>query len=434
MADIEEQKAKLNQLWKEFVIKTANVILGSRVTWPIGTEKGESSKWFGLKLPEKITIRKQIDALPNNSSFCIELFLSGHPNSEDVLLERWQIKSKPSNSNERIGTELGAGYKKAIIMIRSLCSYLLLLPTHNAVKEIAKNPKSPSKISYKILNTNSGQRFDSAESSFSFGPIETGMGRIGLDVTYLTTIPKKVTFAPIRPYDIISDFYSPKDSPDFPSTFPSSNDSSGKPPIAPTTRSRAMSLPNKQERTRSSQDLSSQSYYESNGSQPVSIPRSTTSPRNIPSSTPPFAATPQSFESPSGILSSSITPPFEDSYNVGRHPHSQNSDRLSFNALFETSMPSTHDDSISQPDHDSEDDDNNSGEIDGSDSLPFADPTETDGDDEDEIGFFLQQMRAAPPLDFKPTSMELYKSELVEYNDLVPEILGQGNSDVNNVS
>ncbi|KAH7135501.1 autophagy-related protein 13 [Dendryphion nanum] len=201
-----EQKnnQKVNQVIQNFFTKSALTIISSRAILPLSYNKnGElrQNKWFNVVLDdtdllaEDLLDWKTMDAvLGHHPSLCIEIYLDikglGHKQtlvvqdsegkrwdvaealnvpvestsrppsrttkSTQLVLERWKVHVGDKNSvhPSELRDPLPNVYKKAVVLFRSLYSYLRFLPAFKYYKGLQKQPAShPSlKLNYRIFN------------------------------------------------------------------------------------------------------------------------------------------------------------------------------------------------------------------------------------------------------------------------------------------
>eukprot|EP00484_Ammonia_sp_Unknown_P005020 CAMPEP_0197073694 /NCGR_PEP_ID=MMETSP1384-20130603/210737_1 /TAXON_ID=29189 /ORGANISM="Ammonia sp." /LENGTH=690 /DNA_ID=CAMNT_0042512533 /DNA_START=18 /DNA_END=2091 /DNA_ORIENTATION=- len=149
----------LSRFIREYIYKVAQVIVAARRVSPRSPNNtnhslSESwndlnapySQWFRVETNDSQQVQQYIeeecianwDAKHSDFTLTIDISLSAEPLSEHVLLERWRIKFKrqhanlAGNSGEKNDASLM--YKRMSIQIRSILSYLRLLPTHCIVQ------------------------------------------------------------------------------------------------------------------------------------------------------------------------------------------------------------------------------------------------------------------------------------------------------------
>lgn len=202
-------RTKLNQVAYNYFTKTAQVIALARSdrnpSGIVTNLQPKVNKWFNLDLPEVQEIRdslrqwKSIDISNTNSAdqpppLVVEVFLDlrnlkdrqsvlfidsfgkyhpvpGGSLKSEIVLERWVIEFQP-HANRSVSDmredDLPVVYKKAIVLMRSLYTYLRLLPTWDLASSLSSRAKldsEPLHIGCRVVN---GSR-----------PI-TSKGRVGL--------------------------------------------------------------------------------------------------------------------------------------------------------------------------------------------------------------------------------------------------------------
>ena len=98
------------------------------------------------------------DAKHNDFTLTIDISLSAEPLPQHVLLERWKIKFKREHNNNYHGSSSSINdpsliYKRMTIQIRSILSYLRLLPTHSIVQSWEQSMAEQSML----MNLNNGK-------------------------------------------------------------------------------------------------------------------------------------------------------------------------------------------------------------------------------------------------------------------------------------
>eukprot|EP01083_Nonionella_stella_P030813 84410_1 len=184
------------------------------------------SQWFRIEMTDSHRVQKYVEEEcignwdPRHSNFelTIDISLSAEPLSEHVLLERWKIKFKKhqfaSNKNHELSPSLL--YKQMTIQIRSILSYLRLLPSHCIVQsweqsmvqqsQLIKPSKSTQHTSipdmipfalYHLMYSQHNKQNDNISNfvgnskSFSFEPLMCKFGKIMTTVFYGANIRKE---------------------------------------------------------------------------------------------------------------------------------------------------------------------------------------------------------------------------------------------------
>ena len=159
---IDPEKRREDTLCKfirEYIFKVSQVIIAARRVTPNSTRSSlksnnkqlsESwndlnapySQWFRIEMTDSMQIQQYIENEcmaawnPRQSDFTltIDISLSAEPLSEHCLLERWKIKFKKERIDNKMSSDPSLIYKRMTIQIRSMLSYLRLLPTHSIVQ------------------------------------------------------------------------------------------------------------------------------------------------------------------------------------------------------------------------------------------------------------------------------------------------------------
>lgn len=192
-------RSKLNQVAYNYFTKTAHTVVLARSAHSSSFAGGttlKTNKWFNLDLPEVQDIRenlrqwKNIDVTlgsrsqpSNNESvppLVIEVFLdlrnlrdqqslvyvdpsgrshsiAGGARNSEIVLERWVVEFRPT-ANRSVSDlrqdDLPVIYKKAIVLLRSLYTYLRLLPAWDLVSSLSSRAKPDSglQVDCRIVN------------------------------------------------------------------------------------------------------------------------------------------------------------------------------------------------------------------------------------------------------------------------------------------
>lgn len=242
----EDKSEKLERILKEIINKVAQVIIQSRIdlenkhlesqnhsknprsstsdlslldgssqrasfgtsgdsnTQKFNSNKRIQNKWFGLLLDDVEGVYESLSFWRRNPfhPFLLDIFLS-HPESSSsttssssssstsssnssCLLERWCLYHDSQSSTPT--QETSNVYKRSIVLIRFLYTYVRLLPTYHKVVKIcsSRQPITDYFLSYQIYST-SPPPLDSERTNFleyRFTPVHTQSGSLCLSVQY----------------------------------------------------------------------------------------------------------------------------------------------------------------------------------------------------------------------------------------------------------
>ncbi|KAF9700695.1 hypothetical protein EKO04_001197 [Ascochyta lentis] len=245
MASTDQRNSqKVNQVIQNFFTKAALTIVSSRVILPQAFNNSggiRQNKWFNVVLDDTdvlqqdLTDWKGMDAMAGqHPPLCIEIYLDmkglGHKQSlvihdengkrwdvsraldnassgrsgkaTQVLLERWTINvgDKSAVHPTELSDPLPNVYKKAVVLFRSLYTYIRFIPAFKYYKSIAKQPANhPAlKLAYRITNGDfKSPHVDTLEMPLyqsdepitdrqDFGPSHSPVGPLGISVQYRT--------------------------------------------------------------------------------------------------------------------------------------------------------------------------------------------------------------------------------------------------------
>ncbi|KAL9643245.1 hypothetical protein ABK040_014702 [Willaertia magna] len=232
----EKTSNTFEQLWKEFVFKATNLILNYRINWPIDIHKEERGQWFQIRVQEIEDVNKQLEKILKQSKsqqqiyidvFAEEISHSSSKKTKKYLLERWKlecfdesksISTKTLNQKqlEELNFNLPIAYRKSIVLMRSLFSYLLLLPSFKLFQRLQKHRNGMGfTLKYYLSNVEPGS-FESSSSirSFDFSTIEVStLCKIKLSVKYrkqteIIELQKSHSKSVIRESQIDVDYFS----------------------------------------------------------------------------------------------------------------------------------------------------------------------------------------------------------------------------------
>lgn len=221
----------------ECFIKCGGVILASRLHKPVKpTADKRSARWFHLDFDEIQTPGMEVEqwrrstADPMVLEFYLNTQTSGMPpgatpalppsSSLDILLERWTLQfhrpgaasahnASPSSQaptgsssvNARAGGDELVVYKRMLLLVRCLYTFLRTLPAYKICSTVQKGDTStPFRISYRVLrgtstlgDANNKRVFaHSRMKTFEFSPVEAASGAFHIAVEYETAVKMKV--------------------------------------------------------------------------------------------------------------------------------------------------------------------------------------------------------------------------------------------------
>lgn len=233
-------KQKTDQIVAECLVKAAHVVLGSRSESTKQSHHPGKKSWFNLNIDEVAAASQAIDVWRTdiNSPAYIEVYLRPWGASEEqsgqhstlghhdiclqsnafpsaVLLERWLFHYEPAipdGNLQRRRAQLArldppAVYKRAVVMLRSLTSYVRLLPGYRMYRACKKS-SSPARLGFCLLKghqSSSGTAKTANLRHFSFTALDTPYGQLKLEVDY----------APAAAVNFLEQSTSPGHQPDF---------------------------------------------------------------------------------------------------------------------------------------------------------------------------------------------------------------------------
>eukprot|EP00762_Andalucia_godoyi_P001154 ANDGO_01981.mRNA.1 Autophagy-related protein 13 len=245
MSDPSGGRTKFLYLWKETISKVSQIILQTRVQFPLGTISGKRNKLFNLETEDCDLITSEL--LPWQQQFHrflgIEVYAyrrGPHSNEKQrYILERWRLDfgKIPLDSTQRI--ELAKSYKALIVLIRSVFSRVRLMPSFELFRKLQKNRTLGFTMGFHLysneeefsnngaifatqssqsqslnsnansnnLNGNGSVSSSSGFSQVSFSPVFSEFGTIQLSVEFLTESPSELLHAqPSMKSVVINDF------------------------------------------------------------------------------------------------------------------------------------------------------------------------------------------------------------------------------------
>jgi hypothetical protein len=211
------------ELIRECIQKISQVVIGSRIpehaftsvtmtasAWSLSssppsqssaTASVRSNSWFSTVIPEYMDLRKevsaQINGFPRSSSeFSVEVTVSNGTHS--CVLERWSVTCAPPASLSaskymlRRPTELnlGAIYRKMVVLVRSVYSIQLLLPGRKLFAALKVSNRPPFQVTYRVGRTQTlSSVFDVSPAKHDFGSIVTNHGDLHVSLAYRPSLP-----------------------------------------------------------------------------------------------------------------------------------------------------------------------------------------------------------------------------------------------------
>eukprot|EP01104_Vermistella_antarctica_P017478 TRINITY_DN6193_c0_g1_i1.p1 TRINITY_DN6193_c0_g1~~TRINITY_DN6193_c0_g1_i1.p1 ORF type:complete len:516 (-),score=59.61 TRINITY_DN6193_c0_g1_i1:91-1638(-) len=235
--------ASYHQIVSEAFHKAAQVILHSRVSFstdlssqhaapdqvPKTKEELDKEKvirnWFNLEIYNQPVVSDQLLMWKRTAVGSIPLFIdvifepsarsSSSPNEPapaSYLLERWRVAFQPPPNIRQLHPEMthfaegtlpsaqphgkqprvskdepSTIYKKTVILMRSLFTFLRLMPSYRLVRECRRNKTARARIRYTVKSAGDPRvAFGGRDqpSQFEFAPISTPLGSLGIAVVY----------------------------------------------------------------------------------------------------------------------------------------------------------------------------------------------------------------------------------------------------------
>ncbi|CAM9775374.1 unnamed protein product [Scytosiphon promiscuus] len=163
--------SKCEQVVFELLCKVAELIVSSKVALQQQQRREINSK-FSLHVQELVFVRDSMKAWENNltTPVGIDIFREEQRPGDTAprleLLERWEIMYKPRDAPESKSAQLRHFFKRSIILLRTLYSFVRLLPAYGHLTRAIP-------LSLQIQS--------SRNTGFSLYPIRPGSGGSGLD-------------------------------------------------------------------------------------------------------------------------------------------------------------------------------------------------------------------------------------------------------------
>ncbi|KAF6256683.1 autophagy-related protein 13-domain-containing protein [Scenedesmus sp. NREL 46B-D3] len=209
---------------EECFIKCSQVVLGARIFQPDQSRPApdkRSARWFLLEVEELAGLAARLEPWRRDvfTPLVIEVYIqpwdtsavmpgaapAGRLGSNDsggargTLLERWSLSYRPlqpgsSGYCSRAATDVAAVYKRLILLIRSLYSYVRVLPAYRMYRASKRHgadlfqtrytlgtaPQQQQQQQHLAAPSSSGGRM----CQFTFSPVETATGQFGVAVEY----------------------------------------------------------------------------------------------------------------------------------------------------------------------------------------------------------------------------------------------------------
>ncbi|XP_021805429.1 autophagy-related protein 13a [Prunus avium] len=217
------ESGKLEQIVSRFLLKSLHIVLDSRIPslHPHDRSGDLSSvpqvrkrdKWFNLILGDRPAALENLNFWHRNvmDPMIIDIILvRGGPSSSSVdnlyvnsvegtsvetIIERWVVQYETPRVVAPQTGDTSASYKKtykkSIILLRTLYSYMRLLPAYRIFRQLSTSSQTYNfDIIYKVSSLR--DPFSRAEEElmeeYSFAPVEAHPGRLSLSVTYRSTL------------------------------------------------------------------------------------------------------------------------------------------------------------------------------------------------------------------------------------------------------
>ncbi|WIA19787.1 hypothetical protein OEZ85_005698 [Tetradesmus obliquus] len=238
---------------EECFVKCAQVILGARIFQSDQSKPApdkRSARWFLLEVEELAGLTAQLEPWRRDvfTPLVIEVYIqpwdtsavmpaaaaapgarhgsSTSGGARGMLLERWSLSYSPQQPGSsgycsRAATDVAAVYKRLILLIRSLYSYVRVLPAYRMFRASKRHGCDLFHTAYTLSSAPQQQQQQQQQSAaaaghgggrmcqFTFSPVDTASGQFGITVEYqpATTVHflEQSTVLPCTPR-IISDY------------------------------------------------------------------------------------------------------------------------------------------------------------------------------------------------------------------------------------
>eukprot|EP01119_Soliformovum_irregulare_P020976 TRINITY_DN6870_c0_g1_i1.p1 TRINITY_DN6870_c0_g1~~TRINITY_DN6870_c0_g1_i1.p1 ORF type:complete len:453 (+),score=33.39 TRINITY_DN6870_c0_g1_i1:119-1477(+) len=178
-------KESTENIVRECFVKVAQLVVQSRAS-NHSNGKFSISKWFNVEIEDAHKITEEMKPWRTNiyTPFYLDIFLN--VNNKKHLVEQWKMTHEASTSSAV--TEIPTLYKKLVVMIRSLYTFLRVSPAYKLFRG-CKRGTIPGAWTSHQFNTLPISSFDVITQSdkpttFSFETTQTQLGRLTLTVTY----------------------------------------------------------------------------------------------------------------------------------------------------------------------------------------------------------------------------------------------------------
>lgn len=107
---------------------------------------------FNLEIEETDELCKQLDNIfktKKNNIICIDVFYEILEQNKKVLAERWLIQVDTSTQPE---IKITTSYIQSCVLVRSLFTYVRIMPAYQLYKSTQKNQRGGVKMHYIITN------------------------------------------------------------------------------------------------------------------------------------------------------------------------------------------------------------------------------------------------------------------------------------------
>jgi len=150
---------KLDTVWREFVTKGVHLVLNNRIAWPSGTLSKQSDNWFNMNIAQTVSVTEQIEAkLKKSTSLYVDIYAeiprkqsNCEQANKNIILERWRFEFSKQKNAQKLATSMSDIYKKATVLLRSLYTYTILLPSYDIFKKITLPATETAKVKLKYF-------------------------------------------------------------------------------------------------------------------------------------------------------------------------------------------------------------------------------------------------------------------------------------------
>ncbi|KAM7268564.1 hypothetical protein ACFE04_010730 [Oxalis oulophora] len=223
------ESSKLEQIVSQFLLKTLHIVLDSRIpafsTTATATRSLSSvfhvrktDKWFNLVLGDRPAAMDNLNFWHRNlmDPMVIDIILVQHQcppssslhnnnnnniyhnsTSTETVIERWVIQYESpliryhSPQSSEGAASYKKTYKKSIVLLRSLYSFMRLLPAHRIFRQLGSSTQSYDfNVIYKVssLSDPFSRAQEEIMKEYAFAPVEAYPGRLCVSVTYRSTL------------------------------------------------------------------------------------------------------------------------------------------------------------------------------------------------------------------------------------------------------